>query len=132
MDLLFNYAEMGWLEDFSKSVQEKAATRRWTSLLMHFQQLGVDLPKTCCCDWVGDRQSWLHENHAEYNRRVYATITTLGTRKQLHKAMVRMLEGEPVMLNGEKYLPTHPQLLRSHGELLLDFLRAKPKLEWFR
>jgi len=127
--MLFTPEELGWIEAFTKALQEQAASKKWTLLLHHLVQLGIAVPGDCRCEAEWELNSWLHKNHVEYNRKVRAAImATAGARDGLYKALYRDIHGP-----GTPEMPEYGRVaLRIYGELLLDFLKAEPQRSWFR
>jgi len=125
--MLFTPEELGWVEEFTKALNEKVAQKQWTALLHHLVQLGVALPAACRCERDWEKGSWLHRNHGQYNTQIRAAIIATGAREGLYKALYRDINGP----NGcdETYGRV---ALRSYGLELLDFLRVKPTKEWFK
>ena len=128
--LLFHPEELGWIVEFTKELQEKVLEKKWTALLHHFAQLGVERPGHCSCEQPWELSSWLHANHAEYNVKVRAAIMTSGARIGLFKALYRVMAGVPLTPEQEAECPK--LVSKQYGEQLLDFLRAAPKLGWFK
>jgi len=125
--LLITPEELGWIDDFTVNLAANAHPRKWTKLLHSLVMMGVELPEACSCCGVG-LEDWLHANHAEYNRHVRAAIMAYpDARRGLYKALYRDING-----------PMGPDdtygriALRSYGRELLDFLKVKPTLGWFK
>lgn len=125
--MLFTPEELGWVTEFTKTLQEKVPSKEWTALLHHLVQMGVALPSACGCEQPWEKESWLHKNHAEFNTQVRAAIMTTGAREGLYKALNRDLNGP----NGidKNYGRV---VRRAYGKELLDFLLVSPTKEWFK
>jgi hypothetical protein len=125
--MLFKPEELGWIAEFTKTLQDKVVTKQWTALLHHLVQLGVALPSSCRCDADWEKDSWRHQNHGQYNTQIRAAIITTGARAGLYKALYRDIHGP------DGFDATYGRVaLRSYGYELLDFLRVKPEKEWFK
>lgn len=127
--------ELGWVIKFTKTLTVNAEKKRWRAALDSLCMLGVALPGDCGCDdpresYHGATETWLHQSHAEFNRRVRAAIMAIpGARDGLRKALYRDVKGPTL----DPDRPEYGQVfLRTYGELVLDFLRKTPRKDWFR
>lgn len=129
---LFSAEDLGLMAAFARALTEAQSTRKWTRALHHLTQLGIELPGACDCalNYPLPEQNPLHGRHGDWNARVRAIIQSIpGARQALRKALDRDLREEAPV-------PERPDLGRIaakvYGELLADFLRAKPTKAWFR
>ena len=120
--------EVLWISEFAAELNTAAKYRRWTTALNWLIQLHVQRPGHCTCD-IREQRDWSHQFHGEYNRRIRGVIDLVpGARAGLHKALYRDLHGP--LLEGDAAFGRISH--REGGKLVLDFLRARPAMEWFR
>lgn len=119
--------ELLWLGEFAAELKTAAETRRWGPILGRLENSFIWRPGYCYCG-IREQRDWLHIYHGEYNRRIRATIDLIpGVRAAVRKALYDDITApmDTEALTGRVFVN------REQGRLLLDFLRVKPRLEWF-
>lgn len=119
--------EILWISEFAAELNAAAETHRWGPVLGRLENLHIWRPGYCYCG-IREQRDWLHHYHGEYNRRIKAAINLIpGVRAAVRKALYDDITApmDTEALTGRVFVN------REQGNLLLDFLRVTPRLEWF-
>ena len=116
-----------WISELAAELNTASETHQWGPVLGRLELLHIWRPGYCYCG-PREQRDWLHQFHGEYNRRIKAAINLIpgvraGVRRALYDDLTAPCDSEA--LTGRVFIN------REQGNLLLDFLRVKPRLEWF-